>query len=85
MLYNVLYSSFSVMFQFSKILPTLACNVGNRYYTDLHFKGISFLTAYLAIQVIILFPSNKEFTVKRATYKQWVKLTQEILESARIQ
>ena len=34
----------------------------------LHFKGISFLTAYLAIPVSTLFLSNKEITV-RETHK----------------
>ena len=45
-------------FQFSKILLNLGLQCSNRNYTVLHFKGISFLTAYLAIPVITLFLSH---------------------------
>ena len=44
-------------FQFSKILLNLGLQCSNRNYTVLHFKGISFLTAYLAI------PSNNSVPI----------------------
>ena len=41
----------------------------------LQFKGISFLTAYLAISVIILFLSHKELQLEKLI--KWAELTQE--------
>ena len=43
-----------------QILLNLGLQCGNRFYIVRHFKGIIFLTAHLAIPVIILFPSTKE-------------------------
>ena len=72
-------------FQFSKIHSNLGLQCSNRNYTVLHFKGISFLTAYLAIPVITLSLSHKELQLEKLI--KWAKLTQEsniFVESARI-
>ena len=62
-------------FQFSKILLNLGLQCSNRNYTVLHFKGISFLTAYLAIPVITLFLSHIELQIEKLI--KWAELTQE--------
>ena len=47
-------------FQFSKLLLNLGLECGHIIYRVHHFKGISCLSAHLAIPVVvILFPSNK--------------------------
>ena len=51
-------------FQFSKIHLNLGLQCGNRNYTVHNFKGMSFLTAYVAIPVMILFPLNKELQLR---------------------
>ena len=61
--------------QFSKILLNLGLQCSNRNYTVLHFKGISFLTAYLAIPVITLYLSHKELQLEKII--KWAELTQE--------
>ena len=62
-------------FQFSKILLNLGLQCSNRNYTVSHFKGISFLTAYLAIPVITLFLSHIELQIEKLI--KWAELTQE--------
>ena len=62
-------------FQFSKILLNLGLQCSNRNYTVLHFKGIRFLTACLAIPVIALFLSHKEFHLEKLI--KWAELAQE--------
>ena len=62
-------------FQFSKILLNLGLQCSNRNYIVLHFEGISFLTAYLAIPVITLFLSHKELQLEKLI--KWAELTQE--------
>ena len=63
-------------FQLSKILLNLGLQSSNRSYTVLHFKGISFLTAYLAIPVITVFLSHKELQLEKLI--KWAELTQEL-------
>ena len=52
-------------FQLTKTLLNLGLQCSNRSYTVLHFKVISFLTAYLAIPVITLFLSLKELQLEK--------------------
>ena len=58
-------SYFETEFQFSKILLNLGLQCSNKNYTVLHFKGISFLTAYLAIQVSLNSASFTGFPLKQ--------------------